>query len=146
MRCSNVKSQISPWLDNELDSRQALKIAQHLQKCPHCQAYADQARKLNSLLQVESTPPLPEWIHNRIMQSASEHDDRRSSLRRKWNLQMIPAAMAVIMSMYFGALVGIHTFSTTNSTSNTETLTLDSIGFGESTIVALETTTGDSNE
>ncbi len=146
MRCSTVKSQISPWLDKELDSRQALKIEQHLNTCSRCNAHAEQARKLNSMLQAESTPPLPEWIHNRILQSAREHDDRRSSLRRKWNLQLIPAAMAIVMSLYLGTLVGIKTFGTTETVSNTETLTVDSIGYGETTIVALETTTGEYNE
>jgi len=144
MRCSTVKSQISPWLDNELDSRHALKIEQHLDTCPLCKAHAEQARKLNSMLQATSTPPLPDWIHNRILQSAREHDDLRSSLRRKWNLQLIPAAMAIVMSLYLGTLVGIKTFGTTDTTSNAETLTLDSIGYGSSTIVALETTTGGS--
>ncbi len=141
MRCKNARRLIDLALDKVPDQNSLLK--QHLELCPKCKALYLHNQLMDQMLRVESSPELPEWIHNRIMDSVITHEPKRMTYRRRWSLQAVPAGMAVLLSLYVGILVGIKTFVPVQETTTQE---IEYVTYGENTLIAFDTTNGDYNE
>lgn len=146
MRCTKMRHYID--LQARLEPEQALvgELRSHLDSCPRCRVRYEQAQKLQLLLSPGSLPEFPTWMHEKIMHQVRTHEPQRVALRRRMRLQTIPAALAVILSIYIGSLVGVKAFNAETSTNTgiaayqEEGVTMAS--FGESTIFELDSSDG----
>lgn len=141
MRCKTARRMIDLSLGSELGHNSLL--AQHLELCPKCRARFTQNQKLDQMLSVELPTEFPSWIHNRIMDSVRSHDPIRKSLKRRWNLQAVPATMAVMLSLYVGILVGVKTFTPEQELTTQE---IEYVTYGENSLIAFDTTNGGYHE
>jgi anti-sigma factor RsiW len=75
MRCDEVQSLHSPYLDSELDARTTLEIEQHLKSCPDCARRFDQGQELEASLRAglnrgQKTAALWEQIERSVVAAA----------------------------------------------------------------------------
>jgi anti-sigma factor RsiW len=139
MKCSKYRKQLVPWLDGELkpDRADALRAwfesCAELRQCTLCQAEIQAHQSLKQALQSLPQPEFPAFMHHRIMDKVinSQPVYRKQAVRTRW--QAIPAALAILLSLYFGSLIGVRTF-TTQSTTSTESSELSS--FGENSLLS----------
>jgi anti-sigma factor RsiW len=134
-------------LDNELDVSRKPELQLHLDTCAACESYHRRQIKLRDLLSQGPRDEFPEWLHQRIMYQVKEHERERIGFARRWKLQTIPAALAVVLSLYVGSLVGVKAYNTSN-TSNTATTiqtteSTELASFGETSLIEVVATGGD---
>ncbi|MCB5224806.1 MAG: zf-HC2 domain-containing protein [Candidatus Cloacimonadaceae bacterium] len=144
MRCSKAKRLIELQLDNELGKDRALDL--HLQNCAACRAYREDGIRLRQILNAETQPEFPGWLHHRIMDQISAHESRRVHLKRARGFQTIPALAAVALSLILGVAIGKTAYPNVNplpenaaeiySQQNQNTDNRDVAAFGESTVTA----------
>ncbi|MDZ4181355.1 MAG: hypothetical protein U1B83_00655 [Candidatus Cloacimonadaceae bacterium] len=150
MRCTKAMRYIDLQAHTGLE--QAAEVLRpHLIACPRCRAHFEQAQKLQALLTPASPPEFPSWLHEKIMHQARMHEPQRAILRRHMRLQMIPAAAAILLSLYFGSMAGIKAYESGFSTDDAEVASYqdDSYevsSFGQSTIFDLSSATGEYSE
>lgn len=150
MRCAKARRLIDLLPVNTPPAELHADLAAHLRKCPVCAGYHKQGMLLDSVITSLPDPGFPAWLHERILADAASHDIRRARYQRQWKLQTIPAAAAIILSLYLGSLVGIKSYNTstadiigaaTDTTSNTELAS-----FGETTLLDAYYSNGGSDE
>jgi len=134
MRCAKVRKKLIPHQDKELAGGLTLHLEKHLRRCGSCRKYASELRRLDSLLQSDDDPQMPQWMHERIMHQIKSHEPQRLSFRRRWKLQTVPITLALLLSLYVGTLVGVKTFSYEPSEPSTES---ENISYGETSLYDL---------
>lgn len=146
MRCNTAKRQIERQLDNELSADLIRELDLHLKQCSACRAYREQMLRLMQLLQKPAQPEFPAWLHHQIMDQAAQHDKKRLHIKHRRRLQLIPAMLAVIISLALGAVIGKNAYGNVNPLPDTRVVASDQktgvtevAAFGESSLL------GDSN-
>ena len=149
MRCSRAQRYIDLQLDGELNPRYQQSLTQHLAKCPVCRAWAAEAPKLQLMLSVPLQPEFPAWVHANIMDKVHRLDNKRPSVIQRFKLAPATAALAVIISFWAGAQVGIQSINYTAKTETSASSTLlssNTITFGENSLIDSYETGGSTNE
>ncbi len=150
MNCSKARHYLDLMLDGELKEGLIPMAELHLKGCPSCRSYYDAGKTLNQMLGMAPEAAFPEWLHQRILHQASQHEPQRIGFARRWKLQTIPALLAVAVSLYVGALMGVKAYAAntqtyaTEATQSTESYELAS--FGESLLMDLDSNNGGYNE
>lgn len=143
MRCAKVRKLMIPYQDKELAGGLTLRLKEHLCQCGSCRKYAQDLRKLDSLLESQENPQMPQWLYERIMHQVKTHEPQRQSFRRRWKLQTVPITLALLLSLYAGTLIGVKTFTIGPIETATET---ESIAYGETSLYGLAYLNGDHHE
>lgn len=146
MTCRKYRKLIVPWLDGELKPEQAAEMQAWFDSCPEvrqcsvCRKLADDYRSFHRFLQSTPQTEFPAFLHHRIMDQIKSREVvlHRRAVRTRW--QLIPAAVAVLLSLYVGSLVGVRTFSAQNAKSKD---TYAATSFGENGMVTTMYTIGD---
>lgn len=150
MRCAKARRLIDLLPVNTPRADLHAGLDAHLNQCPACLRYQEQGQRLDSIMTSVPNPDFPSWMHERIIAEAASHDQRRVRYQRQWKLQTIPAAAAIILSLYLGSLVGIKSFNT--NTTNTSSTTVESTtsaelaSFGETSLWDYDYSYGGSDE
>lgn len=137
MTCSKYRRLLVPWLDGELKPERAreLKVwfesCAKVRLCSKCQVDILTHQKLNQALKSLPQAEFPAYMHHRIMDQVKNHQAayRRQVVRTRW--QAIPATLAIMLSLYFGSLIGVKTFNTQTVATTTTTETTELSSFGE---------------
>ncbi len=135
MRCSTAKRYIDLKLDGELNPRHADELSRHLASCQSCRAWQEQAIHFDAFMQNAPVSVLPTWVHAQIMDKVKFQMQKRPGFVQKLHLATASAVVAVFFSFWAGTMVGVSTFNTGSQTSESTTVSVSSLSFGENTIV-----------
>ena len=69
MSCRKLLSEISNYLDGEIDPTARQELDEHLAKCPNCWVVFDTTRKTIQIYQGCEPYPIPETLQNRLQQA-----------------------------------------------------------------------------
>ncbi|GAF82518.1 unnamed protein product [marine sediment metagenome] len=68
--CERMDKLLSAYLDNELDSKSAMKVKEHLSKCSHCSERLTTLKEIHGLLRARERMEPPPFLENRILSAA----------------------------------------------------------------------------
>ncbi len=149
MRCSKAQTEIELSLGGELNpSRQTVLFA-HLKVCPACRNSYAAAEKLHFLLADAPKEVFPAWVHAQIMDKVHRLDSRSPSFIRRFKLAPATALLAIGLSFWAGANLGISSYInsfTQPSPSSSTTLGASETEFGEHSLLSIWSEPGDVNE
>jgi len=107
MDCKHTRKQVSAWLDGELPEAIAETVAQHVQRCPACAAYAEELRCMAAILDTWDAPPVPKSLAERIRRAAQDHPapivQLRTWRRHHW-MGRVAATLLVAVGLAAGML------------------------------------------
>ncbi len=151
MSCKKARRQIDLLTDFTPDGISLRALQPHLANCASCGAYLEQAKKLGQVLRPAPQPEFPAWLHHQILSQAASHDRKRLFIKHRRKLQLIPAMLALIVSLSLGALIGKAAYGTVNPFPQSNTVAATShagqiASFGESSLVDDIYSSGGSNE
>ena len=66
INCRDVMSELSDYLDGDLDEKVRQELRDHLNKCHHCKVIVDTTQKTIELYCDGERFPLPEPVRNRL--------------------------------------------------------------------------------
>lgn len=146
MRCAHYRHMTDLMLDGALKGESVVRLEAHLGSCASCRSYRDQGLRLKQLVSSTPRPDFPDWLHNRILHQCQSHEAQRSGYRKRAKFQLVPAAMAVMLSLVLGSLVGQNAYSVQVRNASQTTQSTYELSFGENTLVDSEYYSGGNNE
>jgi anti-sigma factor RsiW len=146
MRCVRYRHLIDLLLDGALNGESVSRVEAHLAGCTGCRSYREQGLRLKQLIQSSPQPQFPQWLHKRVLHECQTHETQRAVYRSRSRLQLVPAAMAVMLSLFLGSLIGKNAFSTQIQTDPQTSQSGTEFSFGENTLVDSDYYSGGSNE
>ena len=69
MSCRKLLSEISNYLDGEIEPEARQELEEHIAKCPNCWVIFDTTRKTVQIYQGCEPYPIPETLQNRLQQA-----------------------------------------------------------------------------
>ena len=69
MSCRKLLSEISNYLDGEIEPEARRELEEHLAKCPNCWVVFDTTRKTVQIYQGCEPYPIPETLQTRLQQA-----------------------------------------------------------------------------
>ena len=69
MSCRKLLSEISNYLDGEIEPEARQELEEHIAKCPNCWVVFDTTRKTVQIYQGCEPYPIPETLQNRLQQA-----------------------------------------------------------------------------
>ena len=111
MICTEYEALLDLYVDGELTAEELLRVQTHLEKCPHCRAYVDDAMAMRlAFPEIEETE-LPEGFHESVMAriAAESAPVVKKSTQRRWWKTLAPVAAACFAVMLLanrGGLLG----------------------------------------
>jgi len=149
MRCSKAERYIDLSLDGELESSRQAVLNDHLKTCAACRTRFANAEKLHTQLSAANLVEFPSWVHAQIMDKVHRLDDKRPGFVRRFKLAPAGALLAIMLSFWAGANVGITGYNKTfvePTTSNSSLTTASNVEFGENSLLNIWSENGDINE
>ena len=153
MNCKNVRRQIDLITDFHPDGKELRALQPHLANCASCRVHLNQAQALHQILRPQPQPEFPLWLHHQIIAQAASHDRKRLFIKHRRQLQLVPAMLALILSLTIGALIGKVAYGTVNPFPQSNTVAANSsddatqlASFGESSLLDDIYSSGGSNE
>ena len=104
---------LDAFVDGELTSDEMIQVQAHLDECPACQAYVDDALAIRAAFPTEDDIPLPADFTENVMRSVAKAPQSRPKKQPWGKLAAAAACLAVIVLVQHGALGS--TGSTDNS-------------------------------
>ena len=111
MICTEYEALLDLYVDGELTTEELLRVQTHLDHCPHCRAYVDDAMAMRlAFPEIEETE-LPEGFHESVMAriAAESAPVAKKSSRNRWWKTLAPVAAACFAVMLLanrGGLLG----------------------------------------
>lgn len=149
MRCSKAQTEIELNLSGELNASRRAVLSAHLDSCSACRKSYAQAEKLHTQLLKAPQTEFPAWVHAQIMDKVHRLDDRRPGLIRRFKLAPAGALLAIVLSFWAGANIGITGYNKSfvdASSSNAGIVTVSNVEFGENSLLNIWAENGDTNE
>lgn len=87
--CTSFEALLDPFVDGELSPEEMARVQSHLDQCPACRAYVDDALSIRAALGGWEETPVPEDFERRVMDAVRAHPRRR---RTPWKKVMLPLA------------------------------------------------------
>ena len=98
---------LDAFVDGELTSEEMISVQSHLDECPECRAYVDDALAIRASFPTEDDLPLPADFTENVMRSVAKAPQSRPK-RQPWGkLAAAAACLAVIVLMQHGTLGSI---------------------------------------
>ena len=120
---------LDAFVDGELTSDEMIQVQAHLDECPACQAYVDDALAIRAAFPTEDDLPLPADFTENVMRSVAKAPQSRPK-RQPWGkLAAAAACLAVIVLVQHGALGGT---GSTDSASAYDTAAVMDVAAAES--------------
>ena len=96
--CVEYEALLDLYVDGELEAEQMIAVADHLDTCPACRAYADAAMAIRAEFPDEESIPLPEGFHERVM-AAVHTDAAKAKAKRKRRYSMFAPLAAACLAL-----------------------------------------------
>lgn len=84
MRCEDLRVELSAWIDGELNARDRVRVASHLQTCTSCSEYVRALQDGSSLVRALSLARAPLSITEAAMRQVGTMARQASALRPSW--------------------------------------------------------------
>ena len=97
---------LDAFLDGELTSDEMIQVQAHLDECPACQAYVDDALAIRAAFPTEDDIPLPADFSENVMRSVAKAPQSRPKKQPWGKLAAAAACLAVIVLVQHSALGG----------------------------------------
>ena len=97
---------LDAFVDGELTSDEMIQVQAHLDECPACQAYVDDALAIRAAFPTEDDIPLPADFSENVMRSVAKAPQSRPKKQPWGKLAAAAACLAVIVLVQHGALGG----------------------------------------
>ena len=97
---------LDAFVDGELTSDEMIQVQAHLDECPACQAYVDDALAIRAAFPTEDTVPLPADFTENVMKAVAKAPQSRPKKQPWGKLAAAAACLAVIVLVQHGALGG----------------------------------------
>ena len=111
---------LDAFVDGELTSEEMISVQSHLDECPECRAYVDDALAIRASFPTEDDAELPADFAETVMKAVAETPQSRPKKRQPWGkLAAAAACLAVIVLMQHGTLGGISGSSNTSAACDT---------------------------
>ena len=114
MRCNKAIKYMGMRFGKDLSSSHVQALEEHLKACTRCREHAALEHKISAMLRPEQQPEFPGWLHHQILSQAAAHDTKRHSYQQRWRLALVPAMMALILSLSVGVMLGKAAYNTAN--------------------------------
>ena len=111
MSCTKFRRQIDLQLERELPPERVRALDLHLKDCSACRAYKAREARLDLLLRNQPRSEFPAWLHHQILDQASQHDRKRLFIKHRRKLQLIPALVALSLSLILGGIIGKYSYN-----------------------------------
>ena len=95
---------LDAFVDGELTSDEMIQVQAHLDECPACQAYVDDALAIRAAFPTEDTVPLPADFTENVMKAVAKAPQSRPKKQPWGKLAAAAACLAVIVLVQHGAL------------------------------------------
>ena len=95
---------LDAFVDGELTSDEMIQVQAHLDECPACQAYVDDALAIRAAFPTEDDIPLPADFSENVMRSVAKAPQSRPKKQPWGKLAAAAACLAVIVLVQRGAL------------------------------------------
>ena len=95
---------LDAFVDGELTSEEMIQVQAHLDECPACQAYVDDALAIRAAFPTEDDIPLPADFSENVMRSVAKVPQSRPKKQPWGKLAAAAACLAVIVLVQHGAL------------------------------------------
>ncbi|MBN1560253.1 zf-HC2 domain-containing protein [candidate division KSB1 bacterium] len=110
MNCRQIRKKLSPYIDEQLDSRRQEQVRDHLQSCQNCSTVLHQLEQLEDLLQDDLRLQADAFTLTRIKAAISAKSDQPLPV---WSLlQKVLAPSIVFAGLVLGVLLGIQLHNT----------------------------------
>ena len=109
MICNEYEALLDLYVDGELTPEEFLRVQAHLEKCPYCRAYVDDAMAMRLAFPEAEETELPEGFHESVMARIAESAPAVKKPARRWWKTLAPVAaacFAVMLLTVRGGLVG----------------------------------------
>jgi len=108
--CRRTSSDLSAWLDGELNDADGCRCVEHVAQCASCRAEHDRLAMARSLLRAMPAPPVPVGLAATIKAAASEEMSREGVvwLWPRWAAPLAAAA-ALVLGLGIAHMMGTDT-------------------------------------
>lgn len=111
---------LDAFVDGELTSEEMIFVQSHLDECPECRAYVDDALAIRASFPTEDDAELPADFAETVMKAVAETPQSRPKKRQPWGkLAAAAACLAMIVLMQHGTLGSISGSSNTSAACDT---------------------------
>lgn len=109
MICKEYEALLDLFVDGELGAEELLRVQKHLEECPHCRAYADDAFAMSLAFPDAEETALPEGFHESVMTriAAESAPVAKKSNQRRWWKTLAPMAAACFAVMLLANRGGV---------------------------------------
>ena len=110
---------LDAFVDGELPSDEMIQVQAHLDECPACQAYVDDAMAIRAAFPTAEDLPLPADFAKNVMAAVTKTPQSRPKKQPWGKLAAAAACLAVIVLMQHGTLGSISGSSNTSAACDT---------------------------
>ena len=121
---------LDAFVDGELTSDEMIQVQAHLDECPECRAYVDDALAIRAAFPTAEDLPLPADFAKNVMEAVAKAPQSRPKKQPWGKLAAAAACLALIVLVQHGALGG--TGSTDSSSSAYDTAAAMDVAAAES--------------
>ena len=101
---------LDAFVDGELTSEEMIFVQSHLDECPECRAYVDDALAIRASFPTEDDAELPADFAETVMKAVAETPQSRPKKRQPWGkLAAAAACLAVIILVQHGTFCLLYT-------------------------------------
>ena len=131
---------LDAFVDGELTSDEMIQVQAHLDECPACQAYVDDALAIRAAFPTEDDIPLPADFTENVMRSVAKAPQSRPKKQPWGKLAAAAACLALIVLVQHGTLGG--TGSTDSSSAAYDTAAVMDVAAAERSMDAPSASAG----
>lgn len=95
--CHEFEALLDLYVDGELEAADMIRVQEHLDACPACQRYVDDALAIRAAFPDEESIPLPEGFHEAVMAKIAQEAAPRKKNRSLLALPTVAAACLALV-------------------------------------------------
>lgn len=118
LKCKRVLKRLNAFSDKELENYEAKQIAEHLISCESCRKELESLQSINRLLDKVQEIELSPSLQKRLALIPQTKPKRNSRFRTPVRVAPLPAAAAVLLTLFSAILLG-RSFITIQESSET---------------------------
>ena len=108
--CEEFAALLDPYVDGELSTGEAARVREHLETCPGCRRYVDEALALRAAFPAVEETAVPEGFAGGVMEAVRELEaGKRNSKRQRalrWRTVLLPLAACFALVLILRTVPG----------------------------------------
>ena len=105
--CEAYAALLDPFVDGELPPETAIRVQEHLDTCPACRGYVDDALAIHAALEDAQNAPVPDGFTDRVMERVRESTPAKKApgKSRRWAQILVPLAACCAVVILLGPVL-----------------------------------------